>query len=358
MSISDEKQQALDVLNRAGISNPLRLLSLIQRQISFLQLDLSGLTILTEAASNSYVVTPIIASLAGAKRIIALTSNSNYATVEDVVLQTRALELICGVNTISEIHTDRSRDLFADADIVTNLGFVRPLNKEVISSMKPTAVIPLMCEAWEFRSGDIDLDMCTSRNIPVVGTSEDYPGLEVFSYSGYLCAKILFETQIEIYKSNILVVSSDKFGVVIEHYLSLLGAHVTLVDNLKIVDFEDLPDLDAVVVADYTRPDTIIGIGGDISSESFATKVMGATVVQFAGVVDVSGLSAQKIKVYPGINLTSHRMARTLAYLGPRPVLELHAAGFKIGELLLKRSGFLSRHYTDDRYDALCNPLT
>jgi hypothetical protein len=358
MSISKEKRDAVATLQGAGILNPLRLLSLIRRQISFLQLDLSGLTVLTEAASGPYVVTPIIASLAGAKRIIAMTRDSRYATAEDVTSQTRALELLCDVKTISEIHTERSLDLFSAADIVTNLGFVRPLDRSVVFSMKPSAVIPLMCEAWEFRPGDVDVDACNSRNIPVVGTNEDFPGLEVFSYSGFLCAKMLFEAQIEIHKSSILVVGSDKFGSVIARHLSQLQANVTHVDNLRTIAPAYLQDLDAVVIADYTRSDTIIGHDGDLSSEAFASNAVGATVVQFAGVVNVDELSEQGIKVYPGIELSSHRMTQTLAYLGPRPALELHAAGLKVGELLLKRNAGLSRHYADERYNTLCMSLT
>jgi hypothetical protein len=336
MSASEEKHRAIAVLQGAGILNPLRLPSLIRRQISFLQLDLTGLTVLTEAASGPYVVTPVIATLAGAKRVIALTRDSRYAPADAVISQTRALELLCDVKTISEIHTERSLDLFSEADIVTNLGFVRPLDRDAVFAMKPSAVIPLMCEAWEFRPGDVDLAACKSRNISVVGTNEDFPGLEVFSYSGFLCAKMLFEAQIEIHKSNILVVSSDKFGVVIARYLSQSGANVTRVDDLRTIAPADLSVLDAVVVADYTRKDTIIGRNGDLSAESIASNAMGATIVQFAGVVDVDELSAQGINIYPGIDLGPHRMAQTLAYLGPRPALELHSAGLKVGELFLR----------------------
>ncbi len=353
---NDVKSQAVHILQQAGVSNPYRVLSLVRKQISFLQLDLSGLTILTEAASGPYLVTPIIASLAGAERVIALTQDSRYATSEDVITQTRALEAFCDV-TAAEIHTRRSSDLFSQADIVTNLGFVRPLDKDAIFAMKSTAVIPLMCEAWEFRPGDVELDACRARNIPVMGTNEDFPGVEVFSYSGFLCAKMLFEAQIEIHKSNILVLSSDKFGVVITRYLSGSGAYIRHVDTLKDVAPEELSELDALVVADYTRRDTIIGKDGDISSETFASQAAGATIVQFAGKIDVDELIASGIKVYPGIELGAHRMSRTLAYLGPRTVIDLHSAGLKVGELMLKQRGVLPKHPDDKRYDSLCMPL-
>jgi hypothetical protein len=48
--------------------------------------------------------------------------------------------------------------------------------------------------------------------------------------------------------------------------------------------------------------------------------------------VDVAGLAAAGVQVYPGIEMPGHRMALTLAALGPRPVVELHAAGLKVGE--------------------------
>jgi hypothetical protein len=357
MGIHEDKRQAAAVLRSAGVSNPLRLSSLIRRQITFLQMDLSGLTVLTEAASGPYVVTPIIASMAGAKRVIAITRSSSYATADDVISQTRALELLCDLKTVSEIHTERSLDLFSQADIVTNLGFVRPLDKEAIYAMKPTGVIPLMCEAWEIRPGDVDFEACTLRDIPVMGTNEDFPGLEVFSYSGFLCAKMLFEAQIEIHKSNIIVVSSDKFGVVITRYLSGSGANVKRMDNLQNVPPNEFSELDALVVADYTRKDTIIGEGGDISTESFISQATGVTVLQLAGKLDVKELASRGIWVYPGIDLDAHRMAQTLAYLGPRPVIELHAAGLKVGELLLKRRGSLPENQSDRRYDPLCVPL-
>ncbi len=358
MNVSDVKSEAVRALRQAGVLNPFRLLSLIQKQISFLQLDLSGLTVLTEAASGSYVVTPVIASLAGAKRVIALTQDSRYASSDNVILQTRALEAFCGVVTAIEIHTQRPLDLFSQADIVTNLGFVRPLDREAIFAMKNTAVIPLMCEAWEFRPGDVDLGTCRARNIPVMGTNEDFPGLEVFSYSGFLCAKMLFEAQIEIHKSNIMVVSSDKFGIVLARYLSASGAFVRHMNSLKNLAPEELSEVDAIVVADYTCPDVIIGKGGDLSAEAFTLHAPGVTIVQFAGRVDVDELTAGGIKVYPGIDLGAHRMSQTLAYLGPRPVVDLHSAGLKVGELMLKQGGVLPVQPSDKHYGSLCEPLT
>lgn len=333
MTVERLNFEATQLLRKSGTANPARLLRLIRNAISFLEIDLSGLTVLTEAASGSFVVTPVIAAMAGAERVIALTRDSPYATAKEVIAQTEALESICCPGKGIEIHTQRSSALFAQADVVTNLGFVRPIDNQVVAAMKSTAAVPLMCEAWELRAGDVDVEACQKRGILVLGTNEDYPGLEVFAYSGWLCLKMLFGAGIEIHKSRILIVSSDKFGRVINELLVRVGVEVQLVPHLREIAGEFLTTVEAVVVADYTRPELIIGPGGDVSAEHFAEIARGATVIQFAGQVDVQRLVDNGINVYPGVNLIGRRMARTLADLGPRPVVDLHAAGLKVGEL-------------------------
>ncbi len=332
MTSNGEKYRAIEILREASIANPKRLVKLIWDIIAFLELDLSGMTILTEAASGPYVVTPVIASLAGAKQVLALTHDSRYATTDAVIAQTRALEELCDIKSKVDIYTERSLDLFARADIITNLGFVRPIDAEAITVMKSTAVIPLMCESWEYRLGDVDLDACKTIEIVVLGTNEDYAGLEIFAYTGWLCMKMLFEAQIEIHKSKLLIVSSDKFGMVIEKRLRSSGVLARTVSSLRDVINKDLREIDAVIVADYTRNDTIIGEGGDISPSMLAGAIPHATVIQFAGQIDVDGLVANGCRVYPGIKIGPNRMALTLSHLSPRPVVELHAAGLKVAE--------------------------
>jgi hypothetical protein len=345
--------EAIITLQQAGLTSPARVPSLIRRQISFLELNLTGITVLTEAASGPYVITPIVASLAGAARVIALTRDSPHATAAAVTVQTRALEMLCGVTVPAEIYTERSPQLFAEADIVTNLGFVRPLDRPAILAMKSTAVVPLMCESWEVRTADVDLEACRFRQIAAAGTNEDFDGLDVFAYSGPLCARMLFDVQVEVHKSRVLVVGSDRFGPVISRYLAASGSRVELRTSLRDVEPDALAGLDAVVVADYTRSDLIIGRDGDMSCDAFAAHAAGAAIVQFAGMIDVTDLARHGLIVSPGFELPAHRMARTLAYLGPGPVVDLHAAGLKVGELLLKRAGRLPGARSDHRYQAL-----
>jgi hypothetical protein len=328
---------ALEILHRARIDNPIRLKRLIIETIKHLELNLSGLSILTEAASGPYVVTPIIAALANADRVIALTRDSSYARTGEVIQQTRALESLCGIERAIEIRTDRSPDIFSQADVITNLGFVRPLSADIIALMKPTAVIPLMYESWEFRPSDVDLEACRQRGIRVVGTNEEYPGLEVFEYCGWLAVKMLLNAQIEMHKSQVVIVSSDKFGSVIERRLQQAGVVVTLVEKIYEIQEKTWQSIDALIVADYQHKGFIIGPEGDLSTKQFADLAPTVTVIQYTGLVDTYELQARGIHVYPGIASESQRMAFTLAALGPRPVIELHAAGLKVGETAIRQ---------------------
>ena len=321
-------------MRQAGTANPARMAALVRAAAARLELNLSGLCVLTEAASGPFVVTPVIAAAAGADRVLALTRDSSFASADAVIQQARALELLCGLPETIEIHQQRTPELFAAADIITNLGFVRPIDSQAIAVMKPTAVAPLMCESWEYRPGDVDLEACARKGIPVMGTDEDHPKVRVFDNSGWLAIKMLLEAEIEVFKSQVLVVGTDKFRPVIAKQLTQAGSRAIEADTLINLAPETLAELDAILVADYTRRDTIIGQVGDISPARLSELAPHVTVIEFAGVIDVAGLKTQGIHVYPGIGLQPRRMAFTLAELGPRPVIDLHAAGLRVGQAL------------------------
>jgi hypothetical protein len=95
--------ERISILGQGGFTQPARVARIIRDTIDFLELDLSGWTVLTEAASGPYVVTPVIAALAGAKRVLALTRDSHHGSVETVMRQIRAFESLCGLEGFIEI---------------------------------------------------------------------------------------------------------------------------------------------------------------------------------------------------------------------------------------------------------------
>jgi|LGVF01.1.fsa_nt_gb hypothetical protein len=327
----------IDYLEQQGLKNPYRVKRLIEDAIKFNKLDLTDLVVFTEAASRNYVVTPIIAAMAGAK-VYAITSDSKYGKAKDVEEFTYIFAEFCGVRDKIEVVFDKERDFISQANIITNLGFVRPLDKNFVRMMNEKAVIPYMCEAWEYRAGDIDIKTCESKNIPVMATNEDYLGLKVFDFCGTLAIKMLFELQIEVYKSKIVVVSGDNFGKVIKKYLKTIGADAYLIENLKSeASRRYLGNSDALVVADYKNNDVFVGAeDAQISAKNLVELSRKISVIQFAGDIDIEELERYKIPFFPQRRIGKFRMGMTLAELGPKPVNDLHCAGLKVGEVMAR----------------------
>src|SRR5262245_13482284 len=138
-NLRSESQQVLD--SNPGL-HPSRLAALMHTAVERCQLDLSEKVVLNEAATGAYVVTTILAGLAGASHVYRIPGPSRYGSVEDVTAQTLQLADLVGVRDRIEIITDKSRDIVSQADVITNSGFVRPLDATTVDWMKPTAVIP------------------------------------------------------------------------------------------------------------------------------------------------------------------------------------------------------------------------
>jgi hypothetical protein len=87
-------------------------------------------------------------------------------------------------------------------------------------------------------------------------------------------------------------------------------------------------------VADYRAHDMVLGEGGVLTARDVKDLAPASTVVQFAGAVDSASLSSVGVPVWPPVPVPARRMVHTLGVLGPKPVVELHAAGLKVGEAL------------------------
>ena len=195
-----------------------RIKRLMDQAIRTFELDLIGQCVLTEAASGHYQLTPLIAALAGAE-VIALTRDSRFGSAEDIRQDTLATASSWGVESRIRVETDRTSSLLQEANIVTNCGFVRPIDRELIDQLSDHISISLMWETWEFRDADLDLANCRSKGIPVLGTDEHHEDLNIFTYIGQVAIKLLMEAELEVFKSNILLIGSGEFAACTEHAL-------------------------------------------------------------------------------------------------------------------------------------------
>lgn len=330
---------------RPGL-DPRRLTALMQARIERCRLDLEGLTVLTEAATGAYVVTPVLAAMAGAS-VYALASATRYATASEIEKVTAALARAAGV--ADRIHLVDGKDSAPvdTVDVVTNSGQVRPIDAAMVARLKPGAVIALMYESWEFRSADIDLEACRSRGIPVAGTSERHPAVDMFSFLGLMTVRQLHNAGIAVYDSHIALLCDNAFGPGIRSFLENCGAAVCVAHQLNAHVLSPPPD--AVVLALQPRPGPVLTAA---DAGLLRDHAPGTVLVQFWGDADRPALAAAGVPVWPVQEPAAGHMAVLPSAIGPEPIVRLQAGGLKVGEVLARG---IDRATAEER--ALVQPL-
>lgn len=292
-------------------------------------LNLQGKTVLTEAASGNYVVTPVIAAFAGAN-VTAITKDSKYGSIEEIKNQTYALARQMELDQkirIVDSNTDLDYDVF---DIVTNTGFVRPINQKMISMLKSSCVIPLMWEPWEFRSDDIDLNACYQRGIKVYGTNESDQRLRTMEYIGFTVLSLLLENKHSPFSANILLLGNQHFVVPVEKVLHKNNYSVTSISQYDRPLSLPLENFNVIVVVENERKNLLIGERGYIASERISADTL---VIHICGNVDFNHLVCSKIPQEPA---KFGYMSYTTDYVDNQAVIDLHTAGLKVAEGMLR----------------------
>ncbi|MBT5073845.1 MAG: hypothetical protein HOH18_01300 [Kordiimonadaceae bacterium] len=312
----------------------------MQSIITDLDIDLKGMTILTECASNLFAVTPLIAALAGADRVIAIAKDSQYGLANDNISSLNAWSKDLGIEDKIYATTEPAHLFAKDANIVTNLNFLRPIGNQIIENLPSDCCIPLMWEPWEFREEDLDLELCDKHSIPVLGTNETNPRLEIFRYVGLLALKLLFELNIEVFRSKILIVGGNPFAKEAIKVLEPLQAEIHVIDP-NAHDTLNKPELqalvensEAIVVLEHISKEPVIGGENGIPIEWIKDNSL--PIVHICGNVDDESLKSAGVIKHPKRAVPPGYMTVTTAYMGPRAIVDLHAAGLKVGEIVVK----------------------
>ena len=150
----------------------------------------------------------LLEMIQGKDKSVRYLNTKWYKTSPDVIKLAQAMSF----QQRNLIITDREEvltDYLRKADIVTNSGHMRPLDKKKLMNLKQNTVIPLMYESWEFRKTDIDLAYCKEKSILVAGTNERHPDINIFNYLGPLIAKVLLNSSMEIIENKYLIVCDN-----------------------------------------------------------------------------------------------------------------------------------------------------
>jgi len=320
------------------LHNPRRVERLLRSAIDAFELDLEDTPVLTEAASGPFVVTPLLAALAGSPRVVACTRDSPYGGAAEVASNTQEWAQRLGVAAALDVSSAPAADHAPDALLVTNLGFVRPIDEAFVSRLPPGAAVALMWETWEHRPGDVDVAACRAHDVPVLGTDESDPRLEQFGYVGLVAVRLLLEAEVEVYRSRVAVVGTDPFGAAVAQAVESLGGEVVrLVPEHPgwTAPLAAAPGpVDAVVLAEHRLATGLVG-GADGLDPAWLAS-LGTPLVHLSGAVDDSLLEAAGVPKLPERRVPPRVMTVTTDLVGPRPVVDLHAAGLRVGQALVE----------------------
>lgn len=311
--------------------------NLIRETINELDLNLRGLTVLTEVGSNHFLFTPIIAALAEARKVYAWTRDSVHGSASEIIHECESLAEKLGLDDRIEFAAnERPSAHVAQANIITNSGFIRPLDRVLLSSATGNnAVIPLMYESWELRDTDIDREYCRANGIKLGGTWENHPRLRVFDYCGQLAVKMIHEAELEVFQNKIIVWSQDDFGTVVSDALYKSDARAVLMTTDVDIVYRET-DTDALFLCDYFESRPFFGGSGVFDLERLLSANPTLKIIHLYGDVDFTILHNHDVPVFPEKRGYPHVMSLTLAYLGLAPVLKLQVGGLKVGECLAK----------------------
>lgn len=338
------------------VADRMRIRRIVERSLQQLRVDLSGLTVFTEAASGPYLPTPLMAALAGAARVYAKTTDSRFASGDHVAVETMQLAEAWGVADRIKILQERSLAAIAESDIITNTGFVRPIDRALIRVMKPTAVIPLMWETWEFRPEDIDLAACREHGILVLGTNEGHPSFNLYPSTGFLAMKLLFEMGLDGFGTRVILLGGQRgMGRAIANHFRALDMRVEWFadDESEVSSYFTLPSFfekhgesyDVLFLAEHHRRNLLLGDAGLLTFDQILRVNPALQIAAMAGNIDVEGLRRSGLSYFPHdirpvgfINYSGHN-------LGYQTVLALTAMGLKVGEAMARArlAGFTLR---------------
>ena len=325
--------------DREARSRLRRLARLCSDAVERLELRLQDIRVLTEAATGSFSSTAAMAAFAGADKVVAVSRDSRWGTADQAFEATEKLAGELGVG--GRIHYTKAApsDAARDCALVTNVGFLRPIDASLIANLAPESAIALMWEPWEMRTEEIDLEAAKERRIPVIGTHEAHRYVRTMDYLGPTVARLLFDAGIEIKHSKIVLVGSDPFGTAIETWLAGAGATVVRASS------SDWPlavskggqgtrPADALVLAEHRDRRPIVSCEHGDCLKELAER--GLPIVHLCGEIDYDAVEDAGVLCIPGNRVPAGFMSVSTAYAGDRPVVDLHSAGLKVASLAIR----------------------
>ena len=320
----------------------------MRRAVARRQLDLSGLRVLTEAGVGYARITAVLAAMAGAEAVLAIGRDTPQASRKDAEQQTGWLAAVAGVQDRVRFFPSRLQAPLATVDLVTDLPGVRPIDETLTRNLPDTAVVAIMGGAAHWRPADVDVATCRRAGIAVAGVDEDALGL----YRDLAMEAVWGLLSLGVAVPGAMVLAAgdgDAYGHVVAA-LAALHAHVLvaapeaagrieLYGGRKVGDaladagaLARLPEADALVLCPSSPEQRWFGPGG-LDAARLAAAAPHLAVVSQGGEGDRLALAGAGLRTWPRPRPGPDPGA--LFELVPGPLIELRAAGLRVGQAMV-----------------------
>jgi len=225
------------------------------------------------------------------------------------------------------------------------------MTREMVSYMKPTAVIPVMFLTSNLRNRhDIDLRASLEKGILVLGTNEYHPSLRLFESEGFYMTKLMFETGLSVFKNKLLVIASGDMGNYSCGFFQSVGVEVDRVvfDEQTVPDehrafirdrryvLDNLADYDAIIISERFNDVDILSQNGYIPVALLRERNPYVQIIMVIGSVNRDDIVRAGLSIYPEDIKPFGWHTTSSDYLGPNSSIELNTSSLKVGEIMAR----------------------
>ncbi|GEM_PF-800527 len=319
---------------------------LARKAVERTRLDLTGLRVLTEASVGYRRITPVIAALAGADAVFAVGRDSARASRRQAEEQTAYLAALARVDDRVTLLSTRLQAPLDTIDVVTDLPGVRPVDESILRTVAESAAVTLMRGTERWSPADVDVATCRRRGIAVAGVDEEAVGL--YRYLPLEILAGLLDLGVEVAGSTLVVAGGGAGYAYVVQALGRLGARVLVAapetaGRIELFGGERigetlgdesvigrLAEADALVLCPGPRGERWVGPGAVVDAARLAAAAPHLAVAGSGAEADVRALASAGLRCRPAGDTPD------LFDLLPQPLVALHTAGLKVGEVMAR----------------------
>jgi hypothetical protein len=312
-----------------------RFIRYIKNSIKTFELDLNELNLFVPVLPVYTSIFPVMASLAGAKQVCAITDD--LETVNRTAMYQQLYDWKTEVSFINELN----QQILSHLDIIVKSDDTSYMDRKSINFLKKECVISCFPQNCDFSSvSGIDAESCAEKGIKIILLNPNCKEIGLFKHISHLILKRCYENGISLYKSKILLVGGGELTENILSLLKAIGANVFVASTNRPEDrdyaIKHISDSDAVILCEYPLTNEIIlGNNGFINIHEAKEKNPELKIIHLSGKVEMNPLILSGLDYCPD-TIIQNTLNLNIRETSLKLICDTVAATLKSAESLIK----------------------